>query len=122
MVEPLSKPRALLNCAARCPDSDPLQAYFCWHPGLAARIDELLATTRFDAAHVEHLRGARYALRIKQRGGVRLVWDSVDSITHLFEQSARHSLSLPKRLMTQLDLPRTRRYEGWLTRSSTTRW
>jgi polysaccharide biosynthesis protein PslH len=113
---PLSKLRSLWNCAAALPGSDPLQAHFCWQPALAAQIDQLIASRKFDAVHVEHLRGSRYALRIKQRGGPRLIWDSVDSITHLFEQSAQHSLSLPKRLMTQLDLPRTRRFEGMLAR------
>ena len=43
-----------------------------------------------------------------------LVWDSVDCISHLFEQSAKNSRSLKGRLMAALDMKRTRRHEGWL--------
>jgi polysaccharide biosynthesis protein PslH len=113
----LSKARALANCASALLTRDPLQAHFCWHPELAAAIDALLSQRPFDVVHVEHLRSARYGLRIVKRGQLPVVWDSVDSITHLFEQSAKRSASLPKRLITALDLPRTRRYEGELVRA-----
>lgn len=43
-----------------------------------------------------------------------LVLDSVDCISHLFSQAARNSHSTASRLLTQLELPRTSRYEGWL--------
>jgi glycosyltransferase involved in cell wall biosynthesis len=115
--ERLSRSRSLLNCAAALVTPDPLQAHFCWQPRLAAALDGLVATRAFDVTHVEHLRSARYGLRLIARDKSPVVWDSVDSITHLFEQSARRSASLPKRLMTALDLPRTRRYEGALVRT-----
>ena len=66
---------------------------------------------RYDVVHVEHLRGAHYGLGLPD---VPVVWDSVDCISHLFEQSARDSRSLAGRLMTRLDLARTRRHESWL--------
>ncbi len=119
-VWPLSRARKLGNCLRALTARAPVQAAFCRHPGLDARLRQLLTEPGFDAVHVEHLRGSPYALTARdaqrtQRRGARVVWDSVDSITYLFEQSARHSHSVVKRLLTALDLARTRRYEGWLT-------
>ena len=73
----------------------------------------------FDVVHVEHLRGARYGLHVRSSifhlpSSIPIVWDAVDCITYLFEQAAGQSRSLFGRLITRLDLPRTRRYEGWL--------
>src|SRR5450759_2825547 len=79
----------------------------------------------FDLVHVEHLRGARYALDLgdgrrrrpagaRQTPGLPVVWDSVDCISYLFEQAAQHSRSAFGRLMTRFELGRTRRYEGRL--------
>ena len=62
---------------------------------------------------MEHLRGACYGLRTKDLG-LPTVWDSVDCISYLFEQAARDSRSVFGRLVTRLELGRTRRYEGWL--------
>lgn len=131
----LGKPRALWNSLAAVPRSTPLQARYCWHPGLAQAIGELVQNESFDAIHVEHLRGAAYGLRVKQvlqrqrntnQSPISnlqppvfnlrppIIWDSVDCISHLFAQAAASSRSLKGRLMTRLELPRTRRYEGWL--------
>ena len=43
-----------------------------------------------------------------------IVWDSVDSISYLFEQAVQSSRSLKARLMTWIELERTRRHEAWL--------
>jgi glycosyltransferase involved in cell wall biosynthesis len=43
-----------------------------------------------------------------------VVYDSVDSISLLFEQAAKGGAQLRSRLMTAVDLARTRRYEAWL--------
>ncbi len=42
------------------------------------------------------------------------MWDSVDCISYLFEQASGQSRSGFGKLITRLDLNRTRRYEGWL--------
>ncbi len=102
--------RSLLNCLLALPTSMPLQAAYCWHPKLKYQIPN--TQHQFDVVHIEHLRGARYGLALKSE--IPIVWDSVDSITHLFEQAAQQSQSLSNRLMTRLELGRTRRYEGWL--------
>jgi glycosyltransferase involved in cell wall biosynthesis len=120
LAAPLTRTAKLRNMLGALPSARPIQADFCWAPELAHRLDVALAGRRIDVVHVEHLRGARYALHVKrgmQHSAVRtpMVWDSVDSITHLFEQAARRSQSAKGKLMTRLELPRTRRFEGWLT-------
>jgi sugar transferase (PEP-CTERM/EpsH1 system associated) len=116
----LSPWRALGNVVRAAWTSKPLQAAYCWQHELASTLATLLHTQSFDVVHVEHLRGARYGLaaqNVLAKAGRKtpVVWDSVDCITHLFEQAAQHSRNLRGRLITQLDLARTRRYEGWLT-------
>ena len=78
----------------------------------------------FDLVHVEHLRGTHYGLALKrwleiitdtyQMNKIPIVWDSVDCISLLFERTAHSSRSRFGLLAAQFDLPRTRRYEGWL--------
>ncbi|BCX04476.1 MAG: glycosyl transferase family 1 [Candidatus Roseilinea sp.] len=119
VAAPLTRNRKLLNLATALPSTQPLQANFCWQPALATKLEVLILVRDFDAIHVEHLRGSRYALQLKRktqdaRRRTPIVWDSVDSITHLFEQAARRSQSLKGKLMTAFELPRTRRHEGWL--------
>jgi sugar transferase (PEP-CTERM/EpsH1 system associated) len=119
IAAPLTRNRKLLNLAMALPTAHPLQANFCWQPELAARLDGLVAARDFDAIHVEHLRGSRYALHLKRKTQnakhkIPVVWDSVDSITHLFEQAAKQSQSAKGKLMTSFELPRTRRSERWL--------
>lgn len=72
--------------------------------------------------HIEHLRAARYGLWLRSFSPTSnfqlpIVWDSVDCISYLFEQSARASRSAFGRLVTRLELARTRRYEARLLRS-----
>jgi glycosyltransferase involved in cell wall biosynthesis len=48
--------------------------------------------------------------------GIPRVFDSVDSITHLFEQASRMAPRWRQRLMARVDLARTRRFEARVTR------
>jgi glycosyltransferase involved in cell wall biosynthesis len=119
VTAPLTRNRKLLNVARAAFSMRPLQVDFCWLPELADKLDVLCAQQQFDAIHVEHLRGARYALHLKwqlanSNWQIPIVWDSVDSITHLFEQASQQSQSLKGKLMTGFELPRTRRYERML--------
>jgi sugar transferase (PEP-CTERM/EpsH1 system associated) len=119
IAAPLTRHRKVSNLLSTLPSSKPLQSNFCWQPELAALIDAQLAQQAFDVIHVEHLRGSRYALHAKsqianRKSKIPIVWDSVDSITHLFEQAAQQSQSTKGRLMTSFELPRTRKHEGWL--------
>ncbi len=131
----LPKPRAFWNMLRLLPSHTPLQAVYCWQPQLVQLINSQLATrnsqpatrnaqltirnSQFDVVHVEHLRGARYGLHLKSeiinlKSEIPVVWDSVDCISYLFEQAARHSRSPFGRVVTRLELPRTRQYEAWL--------
>lgn len=124
IAEPISRRQKLANALRAAPTRVPLQAVYSWQPRLAGVIRSTLgegasAGAGFDVVHVEHLRGARYALDVAAWAGANghrppVVWDSVDCISHLFEQAARSSRSLFGRLVTWLELGRTRRYEGWL--------
>jgi len=119
---PLPRWRSLWNCLLALPANDPLQAAYCWHPALARDLEELVASggkeVPFDVVHVEHLRGARYGLRLMAaaNGSLPIVWDSVDSITFLFRQAAVRSRSRSGRWMTRLELKRTERYEARMLR------
>jgi len=115
---PVSRLRSLWNCLAALPSQTPLQAVYSWQKEGAIALDRLIHEGRFDIAHVEHLRGARYALRAQEsrKPSVPVVWDSVDSISYLFRQASRQSKGLLGRWITRLELGRTERLEGRLSR------
>lgn len=105
--------RSYLNCAAALPSKQPLQYVYSWKGGMAQHIARRIAREEFDIVHVEHLRGARYGVFLKsQFPRMRVVWDSVDCISHLFRQAASQSRNLFGKFMTRLDLPRTAQAES----------
>lgn len=119
--------RSAGNCAQSLLGDKPLQAAYSWHANLARNLEHLVAESDFDVVHVEHLRGSQYGVHLRTSqnhmngteystkvGRIPIVWDSVDCISHLFEQASQESRSLKGRLMTRLELNRTRKYEGWL--------
>lgn len=67
MAARLSQTRSAWNCARALQTDRPLQAEYCWEPGLARQIEEALRSSNYDVVHVEHLRGAKYGLLA--RGG-----------------------------------------------------
>jgi len=90
---------------------------FCWQPTLAHQLTQLLAQTEFDGCHVEHLRGAlygRHVQRLTRENGkiLRVVWDSVDCISALFEQATASSRDFKSRVLSRLELERTRAFEA----------
>lgn len=125
----LPKWRSLLNVAAAAFGQTPLQAVFCWQPALARQIntaiwpDDRSNKPNFDVIHIEHLRGACYGLDLRSqnrsisRATLPIVWDSVDSITHLFRQSSANSAKMFNRLLTGFELRRTTKHEAMLVRS-----
>ena len=121
ITQGISRLRSLANCLTALPTAMPLQAAYSWQPALAERLVSLTSNGDgpYDVVHVEHLRGARYGLRLlKARLSPRppIVWDSVDCISHLFRQAAEQSASRAGRWMTRLELGRTARYEARLIR------
>jgi sugar transferase (PEP-CTERM/EpsH1 system associated) len=110
-VFPVSLPRSLGNCLLAVPTREPLQAVYAYHPGMERRLGGLLREEVFDVVHIEHLRAARLGRAVTD---VPTVYDAVDCISLLFEQAARSGAQLRSRLMTAVDLSRTRRYEARL--------
>ena len=116
---PLSRWRSLWNVTWAVPSRIPLQAVFCWQPQLIDSLTQLVSSndTSFDVVHVEHLRGTKYALALReavQHNHIPIIWDSVDNITHLFKQSSVQSKRWMNRWITRFELGRTARYEAWL--------
>ncbi len=119
LAAPLGRAQVARNLAQSVASGRPLQARYAWQPALARQILSRAAERPFDAIHVEHLRGAAYGLAVRaaQAGQARptpVLWDSVDCISLLFSQAAKTSRSAFGRWMGRFELPRTRRYEGWL--------
>jgi glycosyltransferase involved in cell wall biosynthesis len=119
--------RPVWNCLRALPSRMPLQAAFCFEPGMLHEVDRALKEYPYDVIHVEHLRGSLFGLNARRlllqdrvnhgSPGAHppIVWDCVDCISHLFNQASKQSLSFNGRWMTKLELPRTRPFEGWLT-------
>jgi sugar transferase (PEP-CTERM/EpsH1 system associated) len=112
-IIPHSRLQTLLNGLMALPSDFPVQAAYSRSPEFNQRLREVLAAGKFDAAHVEHLRGAVLADGL---GGLPVVFDSVDSISLLFGKVLQDAPSLKSRLMATLDLGRTQKFEGHLTR------
>jgi polysaccharide biosynthesis protein PslH len=105
--------RSLLNSAVALPSRKPLQSVYSWQPALARQITQRASRNEFDIVHIEHLRGSRFGLFLKSRmPGMPVVWDSVDCISHLFQQAGKQSSSFFGKFVTRLELSRTRRAEG----------
>ena len=105
--------RSFLNSAVALPSRKPLQSVYSWQPAMAGQIAQRVSRDEFDIVHVEHLRGSRFGLFLKSRlPSLPVVWDSVDCISHLFQQAAKQSRGFFGKFMTRFELKRTRRAEG----------
>ena len=112
--------RSWANCLAALPTRTPLQAVYSWHPELA-RLAE-------GAGTAGGRRACRTPARLRLRpphprspalvaASVPLVWDSVDCISLLFEQTRAHPTGVARAALTRIELGRTRRFEGRLVNS-----
>jgi len=108
---PLTRWRTLWNGLTVLLGQTPFQAAYSRSPKMAQLIHQIGAGGKFDVAHVEHLRGAELSSAIN---GLPVVFDSVDSITLLFERVQQSGPTWRSRLLARLDLARTRRYESGL--------
>lgn len=110
-IEIVSLPRwrPLWNGIQAIPGQVPFQAAYSRSPEMAQLIQHIQAAQSFDVVHVEHLRGAELSRAVR---GTPIVFDSVDSITLLFEHVLQAGPTWRSRLLAQLDLARTRRYES----------
>ena len=108
---PLPRWRTLYNALRAAPSQTPFQAAYSRSPEMFALMQRTQADANFDIVHVEHLRGAELSCAVVD---IPIVFDSVDSITLLFEQARRFGPTWRSRLMASLDLRRTQRYESRL--------
>ena len=108
---PVSRTRSLANCVRAIPTLQPFQAVYEYHPEMEASLDRLLSTRHYDIVHIEHLRASRLVRAIKRAPAI---YDSVDSISLLFEQTMRTTHQLKSRFRAWLDLARTQHYEARL--------
>lgn len=117
VATPLTRGRAAWNSMCAVPTAVPLQACYSWDPQLARLWLDALGAYMFDIIHVEHLRGARYALSaVNSYGKLPLVWDSVDCISALFDKTRAVSAKFKNRLISRIEHQRTRAYEAELIR------
>lgn len=112
----LSRKQRLMNGVMGLAGGDALQAWYSWQPELCQAAMQALKAERWDLIQVEHLRGGIYVRKLadwikKEKLPVRLIWDAVDSISSLFEQTQHQSRSGKSRLIAQFELPRTRKME-----------
>lgn len=116
-----SKIRSLLNCIGALPQSLPLQAVYSWSPETAQFFTRHFSSgaskPHYDIVHIEHLRGAKYGLFLKQlflEQGIDtpILWDSVDCISLLFTLASRQSRSFFGRWITRFEIPRTEHFEA----------
>lgn len=108
---PLPRWRPFWNALTVLPSRTPLQAAYSRSPEMADLIRQLQAKQTFDVVHVEHLRGAELCHAVEE---LPIVFDSVDSITLLFDRVLAAGPNLKSRFLAWLDLARTRHYEGRL--------
>lgn len=105
--------RSLINSAVAVPSHRPLQTVYSWHRGLARNLAERVSYQGFDIVHIEHLRGSRYGDFIKSMyPNMPVIWDSVDCISHLFQQASGQSRGFFGRFVTRFELARTKKAEG----------
>jgi glycosyltransferase involved in cell wall biosynthesis len=108
--------RTLWNGLMALPSRTPFQAAYSRSPEMTALVQHMRREGDFDVVHVEHLRGAELiAQKANQAAnGVPVVFDSVDSITLLFERTRQSGPTRRSRMMAWLDVGRTRHYESHL--------
>lgn len=113
--------RSVINCALALPTLKPLQYVYSWDPRLARELNQIVSRSneQVDVIHIEHLRGSAYGISLmdfmqRRKWTIPIVWDSVDSITHLFRQSAARSRQRTKRWLTTFELGRTEKLEPYL--------
>ncbi|HQV70444.1 MAG TPA: glycosyltransferase family 4 protein [Thermoflexales bacterium] len=133
IASPISKAQTVMALGRGALSGEPMQAWFDWQPALAAQIKKLITTEVFDVAHIEHVRAAKYGLAMMeipnqsgvlqglsrvaggepsaQMGRPPIVWDAVDCISALFEQTRQHAAGQKSRWMAAAELGRTRRFE-----------
>ncbi len=112
----LTKIRAIGNSLAAIPTGQPIQSRYGFLPQMLQKISSLVSDPEntFDIIHFEHIRSVIFALKImRDHTNIEqsLIWDSVNSITHLFTQAAKqHPRWLARQFMKE-ETRRTAKFE-----------
>lgn len=106
-IVPHDQKRAALNAAFALPTPTPLWAAYCSSPAMERLLVRLVATERFDIAHVEHLRAAHFAGAL---GSLPRIIDAVDCITDLRAQMKEQGGGL-SRLLSWEEWAKLKAYE-----------
>jgi len=113
---PITKTKVLINCLLTLPTKKPFQAAYGLNKQMFDQIEKLMKNedSPFDVIHFEHLRSVDFGIKLmklKGSGHIPFVWDSVDSITHLFRQaSTQHPLWIGRKFL-EVETHRTSQYE-----------
>ena len=107
-IVPHSRLNAAVNCLFALPTPTPLWAAYCRSPRMARLLQTLVGETRFDVAHVEHLRAAHFAGSL---GRLPRVLDAVDCITALQKQILDQGETGLRRLLAWEEWAKLRTYE-----------
>lgn len=93
----------------------PLQAAYGVPATLVRRLREVLATERFDVAHLEHLRAAALLPLLSD---LPMVLDAVDCISLLLRRARAAGPTISSRLIAALEHGRTQRFEARMCRAA----
>jgi glycosyltransferase involved in cell wall biosynthesis len=115
---PLTKLRAIVNCSFCLLTKKPLQAAYGLNKKMANHLIDLIRNEKilFDLIHFEHLRSVEFGrnlIKNNPQSRIRMIWDSVDSITHLFRQAARQHPMWAGRKFLEFETNRTAKYEPY---------
>lgn len=107
---PYAAPLRMARCAVSLTATrEPLQVAFAAAPRLRAAITREVGRGEYDVLHVEHVRGLG---ALPAALPLPVVWDAVDCVSLLFEESARGAASRLLRLASPLEARRLRMFEG----------
>lgn len=112
LFEMVAKQEVILNAISALFGNRPIQAELLWSTSLFGKMQRYLDQYSPDIIHVEHLRMAKYGLRLKQEWPV--VWDAVDNLGSLYQQATTSSATLIWRLLGRLEASRLKTYEYFL--------
>lgn len=121
LAYPIRRSQILANLMRAFFNGDPLQVWYSWLPTLKQAILQELEQENYDAIHCEHLRGSPYGLILQKeiaKRGLRIpvIYDSVDSISLLYDRATQTTSNFAWKWITRFELPRTKSYEGFLVR------
>ena len=107
----LPKWKSAINCLSAIWDSKPLQVLYFKSAELQRQLNELVATRKYDAVHVQHLRMSPY---LAGRKDVPRILDLPDAFSLYWERRKKVKRGVLTTLFENIEQKRVLRYEGML--------